>query len=60
MLASYTRAFELFAIENRSAEAVASECDMTSAEVYVAKHRVTQKLREIVQRLSLQYSEERP
>ena len=45
------RAFELVAFEQRTADSVARELSMTRHDVYVAKHRVTERLREIVSRL---------
>lgn len=51
-------AFEMVAIQNVPPEAVAQECGISTAEVYVAKTRVTSKLREIVARLTEQYAED--
>jgi RNA polymerase sigma factor (sigma-70 family) len=45
------RAFELVAFGRRSPDDVARELGMTRHDVYVAKHRVTERLREIVSRL---------
>jgi RNA polymerase sigma-70 factor, ECF subfamily len=42
------RAFELFALQQVPAETVAQQCEMTVHEVYVAKTRVTGRLRQIV------------
>jgi RNA polymerase sigma-70 factor (ECF subfamily) len=52
------QAFEMVAIRNVPPEVVAQECGISTAEVYVAKTRVTSKLREIVARLSEQYAED--
>lgn len=52
------RAFEMVTLDEVPAEAVASECGMTVAEVYRVKHRVTRTLREIVQRLNEAYEED--
>ena len=45
------RAFELYVLKQRAPEAVAAELDMTVADVYMAKNRVAERLREIVARL---------
>lgn len=52
------RVFQLNVIESQPAEAVAAECDVTVAEVYRIKHRVTVLLREIVERLAPLYEED--
>lgn len=52
------RAFELSALRGVPAEAVAAECAMTVAEVYVAKNRAIAKLREIVARLARELEDE--
>jgi len=49
------RAFEMLVIEERPAEHVATECGMQVAEVYRIKHRLTKRLREIVERLNRVY-----
>ncbi len=46
------RAFECFAYENRPAAQVATELGMTVDEVYVAKSRVLQRLRRIIDELN--------
>jgi RNA polymerase sigma-70 factor (ECF subfamily) len=51
------RAFELAVIRGVPPEAVASECGMSVDQVYVAKNRVSTKLREIVERLTLAYED---
>lgn len=51
------RAFDLCAIRNVPAEAAATECGMSVAEVYVAKNRAIKKLREIVARLTQEFDE---
>lgn len=51
------RAFELSALRSMPAEAVAAECQMSVPEVYVAKNRAIKKLREIVARLSEEFTE---
>lgn len=58
MAKSTIQAFEMVAMRNVPPEAVAQECGISTAEVYVAKTRVTSKLREIVARLSEQYAED--
>ena len=45
------RAFEMVAFEGRSADDAATTLQMTRHDVYVAKHRVTERLRGIVERL---------
>ena len=52
------QAFEMVAIRGIPPEVVAQECGISTAEVYVAKTRVTSKLREIVARMSEQYAED--
>ncbi len=52
------QAFEMVAMRNVPPEMAAQECGISTAEVYVAKTRVTSKLREIVARLSEQYAED--
>ena len=51
------RAFELCAVRNVPAEAAATECDMTVAEVYVAKNRAIKKLRDIVAELTEEFDD---
>lgn len=45
-------AFELVAVRGASVEAAARECGIKPAEVYVAKHRVTAKLRKLVEEVT--------
>jgi DNA-directed RNA polymerase specialized sigma24 family protein len=52
------RAFELTAIRGVPSDAAARECGMTVDEVYVAKNRVTKRLREIVAQLDDVYKED--
>jgi len=52
-----TRAFELCAVRNVPASTVAEECQMTVAEVYVAKNRAIKKLREIVAELTEEFDD---
>lgn len=52
------KAFELAAIRGMPAEAVAAECGMTVDDVYVAKNRVTARLRAIVEQITSEYSED--
>jgi RNA polymerase sigma-70 factor, ECF subfamily len=52
------RAFELVALHAVPPDAVAKECGMTVAEVYVAKNRITGRLRRIVEEISAAYREE--
>lgn len=49
------KAFELTAIRRVPASAAAEQCDMTTEQVYVAKARVTQRLRELIEELSAAY-----
>ncbi|MBX3378794.1 MAG: sigma-70 family RNA polymerase sigma factor [Phycisphaeraceae bacterium] len=51
------RAFELAVIRSVPPEAVASECGISVDQVYVAKSRVSTKLKEIVERLTLAYED---
>jgi RNA polymerase sigma-70 factor, ECF subfamily len=53
------KAFELVAMRGTPPEAAAAECGMTLDEVYIAKNRVTKRLREIVEQLTDAYGEER-
>jgi DNA-directed RNA polymerase specialized sigma24 family protein len=52
------RAFELVALRGVPAQAAAEECGMSVAEVYVAKNRMTGRLRRIVEELSGAYQED--
>jgi len=52
------RAFELVVEHKFSPEAAAAECGIGVHSVYQAKSRITVKLREIVERLSAEYSQE--
>lgn len=52
------RAFELVAMRGTPPAAVAAECGMTLEEVYIAKSRVTKRLRELVRELTTAYSED--
>lgn len=54
---STLRAFELFAIRGMPAEEVARECGMTVDDVYIAKNRVTRRLRGIVEKLTAAWRE---
>ncbi len=45
------RAFELVAIENRSAEDVAAELGITRNAVFIAKHRILKRMRELQKEL---------
>ena len=49
------RAFEMIVFDRRSVEAVAEALELKPHDVYVAKSRVTTKLREIVERLKNLY-----
>jgi RNA polymerase sigma-70 factor (ECF subfamily) len=51
-------AFELVALRGVPAEAAARECGMTVDEVYTAKHRVTRRLRDIVEELTAAWRED--
>lgn len=51
------RAFELVAAHGRSPQQVAAELGMSVHDVYLAKSRVAQRLREIVERLEKLYDE---
>jgi len=50
-------AFELFAIRGVPAEEVATQCGISVDAVYVIKNRLTGRLREIVQELTIAYDE---
>lgn len=52
------RAFELVGLQNVPAEEAARECGMAVDEVYVAKNRVTKRLREIVAEITEAYEED--
>lgn len=52
------RAFELVALHDVPPEEAAKQCGMSVADVYVAKSRLSRKLREIVEALKLAYAEE--
>jgi RNA polymerase sigma-70 factor (ECF subfamily) len=52
------RAFELFTLLELPVERVSTECGMSADEVYRVKYRVTNRLREIVKRLTAAYAEE--
>lgn len=52
------KAFELAAIRGTPPAVVAAECGMTLDEVYVAKTRVSKRLRELVKELTAAYGEE--
>ena len=49
------RAFEMVVFDRRSVESVAEALELKPHDVYVAKSRVTTKLREIVERLKNLY-----
>ncbi len=55
--ASTLLAFELFAIRGVPAEEVAAQCGISVDAVYVVKNRLTGRLREIVQELTVAYDE---
>lgn len=52
------RAFDLFAVRGVAAEEVARECGMTVAEVYTAKNRVAERLRTIIDELTIAWRED--
>lgn len=52
------RAFELVTMRGVPAAAAAAECGMTVDEVYVAKNRVTRRLRDLVEQLMAAYTED--
>ncbi|QOI99449.1 MAG: sigma-70 family RNA polymerase sigma factor [Phycisphaeraceae bacterium] len=52
------RAFELVALRGVPAEEAASQCGISVDDVYIAKSRVTRRLREIVERITSAYDEE--
>ncbi|MBL0921283.1 MAG: sigma-70 family RNA polymerase sigma factor [Phycisphaerales bacterium] len=51
-------AFELFALRSVPAEEVATRCSMSVDSVYVAKNRMTRRLRDIVEQITGAYSED--
>jgi RNA polymerase sigma-70 factor (ECF subfamily) len=51
-------AFELVAMRGMPADVVAAECGMTVDEVYLAKSRVTRRLRQLIQDLTRAYEDE--
>lgn len=51
------KAFELCAVRQVPAEAVAQECGMSVSDVYVAKNRVIRKLRELVAQVTQEFDE---
>ena len=51
------RAFELFVLGQQRASAVAAELGLTAQDVYMAKNRVAERLREIVSQLTAVYDE---
>jgi RNA polymerase sigma-70 factor (ECF subfamily) len=52
------KAFELVAMRGMPAAAAAADCGMTLEEVYIAKNRVTKRLRELVEELTAAYGED--
>lgn len=54
------QAFQQFVVEQRAAADVAAALDMSTADVYVAKNRIANRLRAIVQQLEAQYDESAP
>lgn len=52
------RAFELVALQNVPAEEAARQCGISVDEVYVAKNRVTKRLREIVSEITGAFEED--
>ncbi len=48
-------AFELLVVKGMAPEHVAASCNITTAQVYVIKNRVSAKLREIVTKLTAEY-----
>ncbi len=55
--ASTLRAFELFALRGVPAEEVAAQCGIGVDSVYLAKNRLTKRLREIVDAITAAYDE---
>lgn len=55
---STVRAFELVALRGITPEAAALECGITVDDVYLARHRVTNKLREWVKLVTAAFQEE--
>ncbi|QOJ01702.1 MAG: RNA polymerase sigma factor [Phycisphaeraceae bacterium] len=54
----HVRAFELVALRGVPPEEAAAECGMTVDQVYVAKNRVTKRLREFVDEMTRAYEED--
>ncbi len=52
------QAFELVTLRGVPAQSAAAECGMSVDEVYVAKNRVTKRLRAIVEQLTAAYTED--
>lgn len=52
------RAFDLTAVQGLSVDAAARECGMTAEQVRLARHRVTQRLKEIVATLTDAYRQD--
>jgi len=52
------RAFEMVVLRGVPEAAAARECAMTVPEIYVAKHRVTSRLREIIAQVTTAYEQE--
>lgn len=52
------RAFELVGVMGVPAEEAARQCGISVDQVYVAKNRVTKKLREVVERITKAYEED--
>lgn len=53
------RAFELVVLHETPPERVAAECGLEVAEVYRIKHRLTRRLRGVVERLEAEYEDQR-
>ncbi len=51
-------AFELFALRGVPVAEVASRCDMNADQVYVAKSRVTKRLKKLVEELTVAFEED--
>jgi RNA polymerase sigma factor (sigma-70 family) len=54
------RAFELVAIRGVPPEDAARDCELSVDEVYVARHRVTRRLRELVSEIAEVHDRDRP
>jgi RNA polymerase sigma-70 factor, ECF subfamily len=52
------KVFDLVAVRGQSAEQASVECGITVDEVYVAKSRLTRRLRELVQQVAQAYEED--